>query len=406
MDFWIFIVGILLFAGVIMGKVSDKAGLPALLLFLTVGMIAGKEGIGLVHFDSGPLARDIGTAALMVILFAGGLDTSIKDIRPVLGPGIVLATVGVVLTTLVLGTFIWFILGTYSTFDIGSRGLGFAEALLLAAIVSSTDAAAVFSVFRSRGVSLRTKIRQLLEFESGSNDPMAVLLTMVVLGTMTGASSSTGSILAHMVLQFVLGGLIGAAVGFAGAFLVSRIAISVSGLYPVLVLSLGMIAFGGTDVIGGNGFLAVYVAGLVIGNRIGADYKVVQSFHDGLSWLCQICMFTVLGLLVNPSELLPAAGVAVVVAFFLMLVARPASVLLCLAPFRLERNELAYVSWVGLRGAIPIILATFPAAHGISGADQIFNVVFFFVIVSVLVQGLSIAPMARWLGLARTNGKK
>ncbi len=186
----------------------------------------------------------------------------------------------------------------------------------------------------------------------------------------------------------------------------SRIAISVSGLYPVLVLSLGMIAFGGTDVIGGNGFLAVYVAGLVIGNRIGADYKVVQSFHDGLSWLCQICMFTVLGLLVNPSELLPAAGVAVVVAFFLMLVARPASVLLCLAPFRLERNELAYVSWVGLRGAIPIILATFPAAHGISGADQIFNVVFFFVIVSVLVQGLSIAPMARWLGLARTNGKK
>lgn len=393
------VAGILLLAGVVASKLSDRLGVPALLLFLLVGMIAGSEGIGGIEFDSPEIAQAVGTTALLIILFAGGLDTNWSAVRPVVGPGLVLSTVGVLSTTLLLGAFTWFMLGSYSSFDIGTRGITWIEAMLLAAIVSSTDAAAVFSVFRTSDIQPKSKIRYLLEFESGSNDPMAVLLTTAILGVMAHGEGSFVQVAFTLVRELVLGGAIGCALGFAGAWIMNRLRLSAPGLYPMLVLSLGLVTFGLAYVLGGNGFLAVYAAGVVIGNRVVKNRESVLSFHDGLSWLAQIAMFIVLGLLVFPSRLLSVAGVSIAMALFLMFVARPLSVAACLLPFRPRKNELAYISWVGLRGSVPIVLATFPATYGIEGADEVFNVIFFIVLTSVLVQGLSLIPCARWFGV-------
>lgn len=393
---WILAAGVLLLLGVLASKLSDWLGVPALLLFLAVGMLAGSEGLGGIAFDSAEIAQAVGTVALVVILYSGGLDTNWSAVRPVLVPGLLLSTVGVCVTTLMLGGFAWFMLGEFSSFNIGTAGLTWLEALLLAAIVSSTDAAAVFSVFRTSPVQPLKRIRYLLEFESGSNDPMAVLLTTVILGLMTQPSTSAGQVLTTLILQFAAGGIAGCAIGFAGAWVVNRIGLAATGLLPVLVLAFGLLTFGIADAIGGNGFLAVYAAGLVIGNRLKVGREVVGPFHDGLSWLMQIAMFIVLGLLVFPSGLLPVAGVAIAMALFLMFVARPVSVFLCLLPFGKPSNEIGYVSWVGLRGSVPIVLATFPASYGIAGADAVFNVVFFIVLTSVLLQGLTLVPSTRW----------
>ncbi len=398
---WILAIGVLLLLGVLASKLSDWLGVPALLLFLAVGMLAGSEGLGGIAFDSAEVAQAVGTVALVVILYSGGLDTNWSAVRPVLVPGLLLSTVGVCVTTLVLGGFAWFMLGEFSSFDIGTVGLTWLEALLLAAIVSSTDAAAVFSVFRTSPVQPLKRIRYLLEFESGSNDPMAVLLTTVILGLMTQPSTSTGQVLTTLILQFAGGGIAGFAIGFAGAWVVNRIGLAATGLLPVLVLAFGLLTFGIADAIGGNGFLAVYAAGLVIGNRLKVGREFVAPFHDGLSWLMQIAMFIVLGLLVFPSGLFPVAGVAIAMALFLMFVARPVSVFLCLLPFGKPRNEIGYVSWVGLRGSVPIVLATFPASYGIAGADAVFNVVFFIVLTSVLLQGLTLVPSTRWFGVTQ-----
>ncbi|MBN1943522.1 MAG: potassium/proton antiporter [Phycisphaerae bacterium] len=396
----ILVFGIFVLAGVFASRFSDTLGVPSLLLFLAVGMLAGSEGIGGIRFDSATKAQAVGTVALVVILFAGGLDTKWSDMRPVLLRGMLLSTLGVCLTTLLLGTFAWVMLGTFTTFDVGPTGLTWIEALLLAAVVSSTDAAAVFSIFRTRQVRIPRNLRCLLELESGSNDPMAVLLTTALLGGMTQAEGSKMGFFLVLLLQFALGGTMGVVVGFLGAWLTNRIRLATPGLYPILALSLGLVVFGAAEMMGGNGFLAVYTAGVVIGNRVKRFHETILSFHEGLSWLTQICMFIVLGLLVRPRQLLHVSGVATAMALFLMFVARPVSVAACLLPFRPKRKELAYVSWVGLRGAVPIILATFPASYGIPEADGIFNVVFFVVIASVLLQGLTLAPCARWLGVA------
>ncbi len=397
------VVGILLLAGVLAGKVADRLGVPVLLLFLAIGMIAGSEGLGGIHFDSAEIAQQIGTVALLVILFAGGLDTNWSAVRPVLGPGLVLSTLGVGLTTCLLAAGAWFLLGEFSTFEIGVGGLDWTAALLLAAIVSSTDAAAVFSVFRTSPVQPNTRVRSLLEFESGSNDPMAVLLTTGFLEMMTGGGGSIGQLVFSLGLAFLLGGLIGLAAGWSGAWVSDRAQFPVSGLYPVHVTTIALIAFGASELTGGNGYLAVYVAGVVFGNRGRAERENIVAFHDGLAWLAQIAMFVVLGLLVFPSRLLDAAPVSIALALFLMFVARPVAVSLCLLPFRPKRNELVYMSWVGLRGSVPIVLATFPASYGLPGADQIFSVVFFLVIASVLIQGFTLVPSARWLGVAESR---
>lgn len=389
--------GCLLLLGVMASKLSDRAGVPSLLLFLVIGMLAGSEGIGGIAFDSAIAARSAGTFALMIILFAGGLETEWNAINPVLAPGLVLSTAGVVLTMLLLGTFTKFMLGTYTSFNIGAEGLTWMEAMLLAAIVSSTDAAAVFSIYRTSPVQPKKKLRHLLEFESGSNDPMAVLLTTAILAIMTTEGGSETGLAGSLLVQYTVGGLIGAALGFFGSWAVNHLKLSTSGLYPILILAMGMTAFGLADLLHGNGYLAVYAAGVIIGNRMRVRHMEVMKFHDGLSWLMQIAMFIMLGLLVFPSQLFPVAGVSIVLALFLMFIARPLSVLICYAPFRPSKNDLGYISWVGLRGSVPIVLATFPATYDIADANGIFNVVFFIVVTSIVVQGLSLVPAAKWL---------
>ncbi|MHC4204741.1 MAG: potassium/proton antiporter [Planctomycetota bacterium] len=396
----ILVMGALIFAGILASILSERLSVPALLLFLVVGMLAGSEGFGGIEFDSPKLAYAIGTVALLVILFSGGLESSWSQIRPVLVPGLILSTCGVVITALALGTFAWFVLGTYSTFDIGMRGLTWMEALLIASIVSSTDAAAVFAVFRSSSVLPRQNLRYLLEFESGSNDPMAVLMTTVILQAMTQGASSIAQIITLLVLRFLLGGGLGCAMGFVATLLVDRIALKNKGLTSILVLAMGFVTFGLADLIGGNGFLAIYAAGVVIGNRIKEPRLAVLEFHNGLSWLFQIIMFIMLGLLVFPSGLLSVVGVSVAMALFLMLIARPLSVFVCMWPFRMKGHEKAYLSWAGLRGSVPIVLATFPLSYDIEGAETIFNVIFFVVIISVLIQGVTLVPFARWLKIA------
>ena len=391
--------GILLFVGVVASKLSDWVGIPTLLVFLVIGMLAGEEGVGRISFDSPSVAQATGTVALLIILFAGGLDTQWSSVRTVLAPGLMLSTLGVLITTLSMGAFAWFMLGTYSTFDIGEDGLSWSEALLLAAIVSSTDAAAVFSVFRTSSVKPVARIRHLLEFESGSNDPVAVLMTMGILGVMVSSDASIVSVGTNLLTELAAGAITGFLMGWCGTWVVNRLRLSASGLHPILVLSIGLMTFGFANLIGGNGYLAIYVCGVTLGNRIVRHHDAVLRFHDALSWLAQLAMFIVLGLLVVPSRLLSVAGVAVAMALFLMLVARPISVVTCLLPFRMPRKEVAYVSWVGLRGSVPIVLATFPMSYGIPGAEEVFDVIFFIVLASVLIQGLTLVPCARWLGV-------
>lgn len=404
LETWILVAGLLLATGVLSSKLSERLDVPALLLFLVVGMLAGSEGIGGIEFDSAEHARSIGTLALVVILFAGGLDTRWSSVKSVLAPGLALATAGVILTWLSLAAFSWFVLANYTEFEVGTGGIGWPEALLLAAIVSSTDAAAVFSVFRTSPVQPNARLRSLLELESGSNDPMAVLITTTMLGIMTGQEASAEHIALNLISQLTLGTLIGLMLGFAGAWLVRHVRLSAPGLYPVLVLAVGLCTFGLADLVNGNGFLAVYIAGVVLGNNMRSSRRLpVMTFHDGLSWVCQITMFITLGLLAFPSQLAPVAPVSIVIALFLMFVARPLGVFLCLLPFKFKRNEMAYTSWVGLRGSVPVVLATFPTAYGVPGGEAIFNVVFFIVLTSMLLQGLTLVRSARWLNVIETK---
>ncbi len=397
------ITAVLLLLSIISSKVSIKLGLPALLLFLTVGMLAGSEGIGGIEFDDPLLAKSIGDLALTLILFAGGLDTQWRQIRPVLWKGLTLSTVGVVLTMLLLGSFAWFVLGSFSSFDIGAEGITWLEGLLLGAIISSTDAAAVFSTLRSSNLALKRDLQPLLELESGSNDPMAVLLTTSLVNILTTSDASIINLGISLMQQLVVGSALGYGFGLGSVWVVNRLRLGTQGLYPVATLALALLTFGVTATFGGNGFLAVYITGLVLGNRHLVNREIILSFHDGLAWLMQITMFLLLGLLVFPTRLLPIAGVAVAMSLFLMFIARPLSVFLCLAFTRVSFGEKLFISWVGLRGSVPIILATFPLMAGITQADRIFNVVFFLVLTSVLIQGFSLAPLARWLRLAESE---
>ncbi len=397
------VAGILLFAGVLASKVAARFGIPALFLFLVLGMVAGSDGLGIIDFDNPTLTRSIGDFALVIILFAGGLDANWKQIRPVLGIGLTLATVGVALTMLILGTFAWFVLGTFSSFNIGPVGITWGEGLLIGAILSSTDAAAVFSILKSSGLALKGQLQPLLELESGSNDPMAVLLTGSIVEIFTTANFSPLGLAGTLLLQLTIGSLLGYGFGQAMVWMVRRLQLAVPGLYPITTLAILLFSFGMTSQLGGNGFLAVYIMGIVLGNSTIPYQELILSFHDGLSWLMSISIFLMLGLLVFPSRLPEVAVVGLAIAFFLMFVARPISVFLCLLPTRLSLREKCFLSWVGLRGAVPIILATLPLTAGIAGADQIFNLIFFTVLVSVLVQGLSLPGAARWLNLAVTD---
>lgn len=376
----------LLLISVLVSKISDRFGVPALLLFLVLGMLAGSDGPGGIYFDDSALAQSIGVIALILILFSGGLSTEWSQVRPVVKEGLLLATFGVFITALAVGLFASLILG-----------LSLLEGLLLGSIVSSTDAAAVFSVLRSKGINLKGKLKPLLELESGSNDPMAIFLAVGLIQLLTQPNLSPLSLVWLFIQQMVVGAILGYVLGRAMLILTNRIKLGYEGLYPVLTLSLVFLTFGLTDALNGSGFLAVYLAGIVLGNHDFIHKRSLLRFHDGLAWIMQIIMFLTLGLLVFPSHLVPIIGAGLLVAGFLMFVARPLSVFISLLPSALNWREKTFVSWVGLRGAAPIILATFPLLAGIQQAELIFNVVFFVVLTSVLLQGTSLPLVARWL---------
>lgn len=373
---------------VLSSKISDKFAIPALLLFLIIGILAGSEGIGGLYFDNPQLAKSIGILALIFIIFSGGLNTQWKNIRPVIWPGVVLSTAGVLLTAVVIGCFSVFILK-----------FSFIEGLLLGAIVSSTDAAAVFSILSSRRIGLKNPLKPLLEFESGSNDPMAVFLTVGFLKLLTDRSMGMLDLVPSFVLDMGMGGFIGYVMARFIIFLVNRLKLEYEGLYPVIMIALVLLTYTIAALLNGNGFLAVFVAGLIMAQSEFPNKNMIRKFHDGLAWLMQIVMFLTLGLLVFPSRVIPVIGTGFLISFILMVIARPLSVWLCLLPFGLSRRKKIMVAWVGLRGAAPIILATFPLLAGIPQAETIFNIVFFVVVTSVLIQGTSLPVLSRFLKL-------
>ncbi len=387
---------VLLFVSIIVSKTGYKFGVPTLLIFLVVGMIFGSDGLGL-QFHSADEAQFIGMISLCIILFSGGMDTSFQEIRPVLWPGIVLSTVGVALTTLFTGLFIY----TLSDWGITGLSLPLLTSLLLAATMSSTDSASVFNILRSQRMHLKHNLRPMLELESGSNDPMAYMLTIVLIQVISSAGMGAAEIAGMLAVQFAVGGVGGYLLGRLLILLVNRIRLSNSSLYPILLLSGIFLIFTLTTLAQGNGYLAVYIAGMVVGNaRPLENKKEMITFMDGMTWLFQIIMFLALGLLVNPHELAPVAIPALLIGVFMMLVGRPLSVWLSLLPFRgITTASRLFVSWVGLRGAVPIIFATYPVVAEIEGAKVIFNIVFFITILSLVVQGSTISWVARRLHL-------
>ena len=387
---------ILIFCSILISKTGYRFGIPTLLLFLLVGMGFGSDGLGL-QFNSAADAQFIGMIALSIILFTGGMDTKIADIRPVLPQGILLSTVGVLLTTLLTGGFIYYL----SRWTATNISMSLITCLLLAATMSSTDSASVFNLLRSQKMNLKENLRPMLELESGSNDPMAYMLTIALIRVIaSGSDLHIGLVAKDLLIQFFFGGVIGFAFGKFTVWLVNKINLSNGSLYPILLLSLIFITFTTTDLLKGNGYLAVYIAGVVVGNARLAYRKEINTFMNGLTWLFQIVMFLSLGLLVNPHEMLDVAGVALLIGLFMIVVARPVSVFACLLPFRKMTNHARwFVSWVGLRGAVPIIFATYPVVAAIPDSNQLFNIVFFITLLSLIFQGMTIASGARMLHL-------
>ena len=377
---------ILLFISILAGKTSFRLGVPTLIFFVIVGMLAGSEGIGGIGFTDPRITKFIGIIALNFILFAGGIDTDWKTIRPVLWKGISLSTLGVFLTASIVGMFVYLV-----------TDFSLLEGMLLGAIVSSTDAAAVFSILRSKKLGLKGNLRPALELESGSNDPMAYFLTITLTMLITAQLDSTGEVIILFLKQFVFGTAIGLGMGKASHFIINRIRLDFDGLYPVLVIALMLFTFSAADFIDGNGFLAVYLAALYLGNQDLIHKRSIIRAFDGFAWLMQIVLFLTLGLLVFPSQIVAVAGIGIIISLFLVLVARPVSVFISLVWFRMKNRDRIFISWVGLRGAVPIVFATFPLLAGIGKAGMIFNMVFFISLTSVLLQGTTLPRVARWL---------
>ncbi len=385
---------ILILISIFASKAASKLQVPALVLFLIVGMLAGSEGPGGVYYDDPWSAQLLGTLALAFIIFSSGLHSSWKSVKPVIWSGVSLSTVGVLLTALLVGLFAHFVLGF-------SVLIG----LLLGSIVSSTDAAAVFSLIGSSGTGLKGNMKDTLEFESASNDPMAVILTIGFIHMITNPNESAWSMVILLVQQMALGILFGFGMGKVMLYVVNRLRLDVEGLYPVLTLSLVLFTYGVTAIVGGSGFLAVYIAGLMLGGSDFVNKKSLTRFHDGTAWLLQITMFLMLGLLVFPSQLLPVMFAGVLVSLFLIFIARPVGVFVSLSFNRSTIKEKTFLSWVGLRGAVPIVLATFPLLAGVQEAHILFNLIFFIVITSLLLQGTTIPFMARRLGVDAPGNK-
>lgn len=377
---------VLLLTSVIAGKTIRRLGVPTLIFFLIVGILAGSEGIGGIQFDDVAVAQFIGIVALNFILFSGGLDTDWQSIKPILWRGVSLSTIGVLLTAFSVGIFM------HLAFD-----FTIAEGILLGSVVSATDAAAVFSILRSKGIGLKGSLRPVLELESGSNDPMAYFLTISLTTIVAQGQTDFSVLIPSFFKEFILGAAIGFAMGRASVWIINRIKLETEGLYPVLTLGLAIFTYAFTHFIGGNGFLAIYLCGVIMGNSNMVHRRSLIKFYDGQAWLMQIILFLTLGLLVFPSHILPLVGMGLLISAFLIFIARPIGVFVALSFFRMNTRSKLFISWVGLRGGVPIVFATYPLLADIPKADVIFNLVFFISVSSVLLQGTTLSLIAKRL---------
>ena len=398
---------ILVFIAVFVTKVGSRFGVPSLFLFLILGMIVGVDGMGL-HFASYENAESIGHFAMTIILFTAGLETSMAETRPVFRHGVLLSTLGVLLMVLLTGSFIFLILGKL-------KGVSVIGCFLLAAVMGSTDSASVFSVLRSKRLHLRENLAPMLELESGSNDPIAYTLTIILAQLASTPEVLSGSgghaILTAaglFLLQMAVGIAVGVAVGYGAKWVLDHVSFPGFALTSILILSVGFFANGLASVLHGNGLLALYIAAITIGNKARLlQRKEILNFFDGLTWLMQLLMFLMLGLLARPTQMLPILLPALLIGLFMMFFARPASVLLSLLPFRkLSLRAKLFTSWVGLKGAGPILFSLYPVVKGLEGADLMFNLVFLITFFSLLVQGTSLSTVARWLKLSYDEDPK
>lgn len=397
-------ISLLFLLSIVAGKAGDRLGVPALLLFLLMGMLIGSDGLG-IKFDNINMANSVGMIALIIILFSGGMDTKISEIKPVVAQGVVLSTIGVFLTAVSTGFIVWWVFGM----TLPSAGMGLLTAMLLASTMSSTDSASVFSILRSRGVNLKNNLRPMLELESGSNDPMAYVLTVTLIGLVNqDLTIGIAAIIGTILLQLVIGAIAGFVIGRLTVKAINNLKVSNASFYPFMVLTFSLLTFSATYFLKGNGYLAVYVAGLVVGNARFIHKRPIVNFFDGVTWISQLLMFLTLGLLVNPHELIPIIVPGLLISVALILMTRPISVFLCLAPFRkMPVRDKVYVSWVGLKGAVPIIFAIMTLAADVPNARMIFNTVFFITLVSLVVQGTTVTSVAKWLKLAdKPKGQK
>jgi cell volume regulation protein A len=381
------IFGLLMIVSVLGSRSLERLGIPVVLLFLILGMLGGSEGLGRIPFDDYRFAFRLGTVALILILFDGGFNTSLQSIKASIRPAAALATIGVAGTAAAVAGFGRLL------------HMPWPEALLVGAVVSSTDAAAVFAVLRGGALRLRNRVGTTLELESGINDPMAVILTLAVIDAVSGKPPSAWSLVLGIPVQLAIGLIIGGIIGLSARALVQRVRLSTGGLYAVLTLALAFAAFGLAAAARGSGFLSVYVVAVLLGNCRLPYRAGLTRIHDAVAWLSQIAMFLVLGLLVFPSKLLPVARDGLAIGLFLAFAARPLITFLCLLPFGFSRTEKAYIGWVGLRGAVPVILATFPVLAGVPNGTHIFHIVFFVVVVNALIPGATIRFVTRRLGM-------
>jgi cell volume regulation protein A len=386
------VVAVLLVLSVFASKAAVKLGVPTLLLFMALGIVAGSEGVGGLWFDYPRIAQGVGVVALVYILYAAGFDTRVAELRQQMWPALSLATIGVFVSCLLMAVFSHYVFG-----------LKWASGVLLGAVVSSTDAAAVFSALRAKNTNLKPGLRHLIEAESGSNDPMAVFLTFAAITAVLVPQTSMASHIGHFFLEMGLGAALGYLGGKGTVYIINHIRLEWDGLYPVLSIALVLLFFAICSRVGGNGFLGVYVAGLVVGNTTLIHRRSLLMFHDGIAWLLQIAMFLILGLQVFPSQLLTVAKVGLLLSLFLIVVARPLSVLAALLPFRFSIRDQMFISWAGLRGAAPIILATIAVTSNVPHSQTLFNTVFFVAVLSVVAQGTTIDRVAKWLRVLDPN---
>jgi len=377
---------VLLIASILASKTSFKLGIPTLILFLAIGMLAGSEGIGKIYFDDPHLAEILGVLALNFILFSGGMDTKWESVKPIVWRGIALSTLGVILTATIVGLFVHFV-----------TDFTLIEGLLLGSIVSATDAAAVFSILRVKNVALKGSLRHVLELESGSNDPMAYILTISLTYLVSHGDASIPLLIYQFVKQMLIGAFAGYFLGKLMVYIINKIKLDTEGLYPVLIMAMIFFTFSSVHTIGGNGFLAVYLAAIVLGSNNFLHKKSIIKFYDGQAWLMQIVMFLTLGLLVFPSRIWPIIGLGLLISAVLIFLARPIAVFISLSFFKMRIRDKLFISWVGLRGAVPIVFATYPLIAGVAKADMIFNLVFFISASSVLLQGSMLHWVAGWL---------